>query len=83
MPTVLIMDGFRFYFYSEEGNEPIHIHVAYGNGRGKFRIKPDVILANSIGFSAKEIKRAKKLIQENHKLIEDKWNEYDRRRKNP
>ncbi len=27
MPTVLKIDGFRFHFYSDEGNEPSHIHI--------------------------------------------------------
>jgi len=30
MPTVLRIEGFRFHFYSDEGNEPPHIHVEYG-----------------------------------------------------
>jgi hypothetical protein len=83
MPTVFKKDGFRFYFYSEEGNEPMHVHVAYGDGRAKYWLKPDVILASSIGFKAKDIKKAKQLIQSNLKLVEEKWNEFDVRRKNP
>lgn len=27
MPIVLIIEGFVFFFYSSEGNEPPHIHV--------------------------------------------------------
>ena len=27
MPTVLRIGPFRFYFYSHEPNEPLHIHV--------------------------------------------------------
>lgn len=65
MPTVLTKDGFRFYFYSEEGNEPMHIHVAYASGRAKYWLSPDVVLAISIGFKAKDIKKAKQLIQGN------------------
>jgi hypothetical protein len=26
MPTVLLLNGFRFFFYSNENNEPVHIH---------------------------------------------------------
>jgi hypothetical protein len=26
MPTVLYIMGWRFFFYADEGNEPIHIH---------------------------------------------------------
>jgi hypothetical protein len=27
MPAVLRIKGYRFFFFSNEGNEPIHIHV--------------------------------------------------------
>ena len=27
MPTILRVDGFRFYFYSHEPNEPPHVHI--------------------------------------------------------
>ncbi len=26
MPTILYVMGWRFFFYANEGNEPIHIH---------------------------------------------------------
>jgi hypothetical protein len=32
MPTVLQIQGFRFYFYALEGNEPPHIHIDKGSG---------------------------------------------------
>ena len=73
--------GFRFFFYSEEGSEPIHVHVDYGGGRAKFWMKPEIALASSIGFSAPIIKKAKNIIKENRKLIEEKWDEFDQRRK--
>jgi len=83
MPTIIKVDGFRLFFYSEEGNEPIHVHVAYGSARAKFWIKPDVLLASNIGLKAQEIRKVKKIIIENMELIERSWNEYDIRRKNP
>jgi hypothetical protein len=27
MPTVLRLQGFRFFFYSNENDEPMHVHV--------------------------------------------------------
>ncbi len=42
MPTVLRLLGFRFFFYSEEGNEPPHIHVEKGSARGKYWTDPVV-----------------------------------------
>ncbi|MBW2569053.1 MAG: DUF4160 domain-containing protein, partial [Deltaproteobacteria bacterium] len=36
MPTVMKIGSFRFHFYSDEGNEPPHIHVATPDGECKF-----------------------------------------------
>ncbi len=82
MPTVFKKNGFRFFFYSDEGNEPIHIHVSYAGAIAKFWIKPELQLASNIGFKSQEVKKAKILIKENISLIEEKWNEFSARRKN-
>lgn len=29
MPTIFRIDGYRFFFYSGEGNEPPHVHVEF------------------------------------------------------
>lgn len=70
MPTVLLKNGYRFYFYSEEGREPPHIHVAYGSARAKFWLisNSETELSTNIGFKTQEIKMAKKLILENYNL---------------
>ena len=81
MPTILIQDGFRLFFYSEERNEPIHIHVAYGGAIAKFWISPRIILASNIGLKTQEIKKAKYIISVNLNLITEKWNEFDKKRK--
>jgi hypothetical protein len=36
MPTVLFINGFRFFFYSNEGFEPQHIHIEKGNAVARF-----------------------------------------------
>ncbi len=81
MPTVFRKNGYRFFFYSEEGNEPIHIHVSYGGALAKFWINPEVVLSSNIGLKVQEIKKAKLLILENQSLIEEKWNEYHEKRR--
>ncbi|MEM7108864.1 MAG: DUF4160 domain-containing protein [Bacteroidota bacterium] len=35
MPTILLINGFRFYFYAGDRNEPAHVHVERGDGIGK------------------------------------------------
>lgn len=37
MPTLFILFGFRFMFYSNE-HEPMHIHVVKGNTQAKFNV---------------------------------------------
>lgn len=36
MPTVKIVGGHRFFFFSKENNEPPHIHVESAENAAKF-----------------------------------------------
>ena len=75
MPTVLRIAGFRFFFYSDEGSEPPHIHVERSDEVAKFWLEP-VELASSSGFSAKEINQLRKLVAENQTHLVESWHEY-------
>lgn len=78
MPKVFEIDGFKFFFFSNEGNpqEPCHIHVRKGNGLAKFWVRPDVRLESSAGFSAKELRFIESEVEKNIELIEEAWNEF-------
>ena len=41
MPTILYVQGWRFHFYSNEGNEPMHVHVVKGDAECKYWLHPD------------------------------------------
>jgi len=70
MPTVLRIGPYRFHFYSREGNEPPHIHVARDDYEAKFWLNP-ITLADNYGFAPSELKRIEKLVEENcQKLLE-------------
>ena len=75
MPTILRIQGFRFFFFSNEGNEPPHIHVESGDGYAKFWLNP-VILVDSVNYNSTELNNIRKLTQENEAFFLDKWNEY-------
>jgi len=75
MPTIFKVKGFRFFFFTREGNEPVHIHIAKDNKYAKFWLEP-ITLAKNYGFISKELKLMKNLIIENQDIIKEKWNEY-------
>lgn len=76
MPTLLLIDGFRFFFYSNENNEPIHVHVTKGDADGKIWLEPTIEIAYMHVFSIKEIKEIMQLVEKNLEQFKSKWNEY-------
>jgi Domain of unknown function (DUF4160) len=40
MPVVLYINGFRFFFYSNKNDEPVHIHVEKAEDAAKFWLNP-------------------------------------------
>jgi len=74
MPTVMKIGSFRFHFYSDEGNEPPHIHVATPDGECKFWLQP-VRLARNKGVPPFTIRKIEKIVFENQLLLMGKFNE--------
>lgn len=72
MPTVLRIGSYRFYFYSHEPNEPPHIHIDRDNSSAKFWLE-NPALARNLGFSAKELNKLHKLVQENQQHLLEEW----------
>ena len=76
MPTVLFINGFRFFFYSNENDEPMHVHVKKGNGVGKIWLETKVEIAFLHGFTNAEQKDILKIVTDNFETVKTKWNEY-------
>lgn len=75
MPTVLRIDGFRFYFYSHEPNEPPHVHVDKAGASAKVWLEP-VALARSIGFRGRDIGPILKLVRKHRATLLETWHGY-------
>jgi len=79
MPTILRWRGYRFHFFSDQGNEPLHIHVHKAGCEAKFWLK-DCSLAYNDDFKHNEINKLAKIIKENKEMLLEKWHEYHGRR---
>ncbi len=75
MPTVLRLDGYRFYFYSHEPNEPPHVHVDKGGATLKAWLDP-VALARASGFRPREISAILAMVVEHRMMLMEAWHEY-------
>lgn len=75
MPKVLYIKGYRFFFFSREFNEPIHIHIEKNDKYAKFWIDP-IALAKNVRFHTNELKEIRLIIEKNKLKIKEKWNEY-------
>lgn len=78
MPVILRYKGYRFFFFSNEGDPlgPIHIHIRKGCAIAKFWIVPEIRLAEAYDMSAVELRELWHIVDENRELIERKWHEY-------
>ena len=74
-PTVLRIGEFRFHFYSDEGNEPPHIHVTNNDGECKFWLKP-IKLASNKFLASHVVNKIEKLVYKHQEFLIEKYNEY-------
>jgi hypothetical protein len=78
MPTVLRIGSFRFHFYSDESDEPAHIHVRSSNGECKFWLEP-VGLARNRGIPGHDLRNIERLVFEHQQLLIEKYYEHHHR----
>jgi hypothetical protein len=76
MPKLLLLNGIRFFFYSNENDEPIHVHVTKGDANGKIWLEPSIEISYMRGFSNSEQKEILEAIYANSQEFKTKWNEY-------
>ena len=75
MPTLLIIFGLRFYFYSND-HEPMHIHVQSADGVAKVEILDQVVLVSNSGLKNKDLKLAESIIEENLENFRNGWHKF-------
>ena len=79
MPTILLLNGWRFYFYSNENNEPIHIHVQKAEMEAKFWLREDIFdieEAFSYHMNPKDVRDVRRIIFDHFDYFIDEWKKY-------
>jgi hypothetical protein len=76
MPTLLIQDGFKFFFYANE-HLPKHIHVTKGDDYAKIELDNLSVVENY--FKASDLRKVIEITKENKKYFLRKWDEYFKR----
>lgn len=74
MPTVLRVNGFRFFFFSDEHN-PVHIHVEKADGYMRVELET-LRVTDSLRFTKKDEKKIIAIIKEHQNELIGAWNEY-------
>ncbi|MBR6952826.1 MAG: DUF4160 domain-containing protein [Campylobacter sp.] len=73
MPTLLNIDGFKFFFYSNE-HEPKHIHILKGEKYAKINLTDFSIFYSN--FKNKDLEFILQVIKEHKNDFERIWDEY-------
>jgi hypothetical protein len=67
------LEPIRFFFFSQEGNEPPHIHIEEGDKVAKYWLNP-AELASSVGFKSYELTKIRSIVIEHRLFFQEKWN---------
>lgn len=79
MPTVLYVNGWRFFFYANEGNEPIHIHAQKAEKECKYWLIVedfDVVEAFAFQMNNADKKDVRRIIFTHFDELVKGWSEF-------
>ena len=76
VPDVARVGAYRFFFYSNERDEPPHIHVRRERKVAKFWLV-EVSLAKSRGFAAHELRELERIVVERRDEFLRAWHEHN------
>ena len=74
MPTIFKIDGYRFFFFSDE-HTPEHIHIEKDDAYARIEIE-NLKVTDSYNLNSKELRKLLKLVTENRDKLQGAWDEY-------
>lgn len=82
MPTIIFIFGWQFYFFPNEGNEPIHIHARKAEKTCKYWLdleNQEIKEEYTYSMSPTEKRKVKSIILDNFDYIVEEWNKCHKR----
>jgi hypothetical protein len=79
MPTIIFIWGWQFYFFPNEGNEPIHIHARKAEKTCKYWLdieNQEITEEYTFSMTPSDKRKVKAVILENFEYIVEQWNKY-------
>lgn len=78
MPIIIRKDGYKFFFYSNEGDprEPAHIHVRKGGAEAKVWLDTAISFEETNGFNPRELRDIIRMIANNYSFLLEAWNDH-------
>ena len=73
MPTLLIQNGFKFFFYANE-HLPLHVHVTKGNGYAKIDLT--TLRVSDKHLRQPDLKQALAIVEQHKSEFIRRWNDY-------
>lgn len=83
MPTILMMRGWRFFFYSNESNEPIHVHCQKGEAEAKYWLDVEgfqAMEAHAHNMTPADKRTVRRIIFEHFDYIVSEWDKFEEKR---
>jgi hypothetical protein len=67
------IEGFKFSFWSNESDEPVHVHVYKAGAGAKFWVQPEIRLAWNKGFKIAQLRRILMILEAQQHAIKEAW----------
>ncbi len=74
MPTIVI-DGYKFRFYSSDRGEPPHVHVISAENAAKIWLDTFDVAYN-YGYNTRDLNQIIRLAKENRERLVEAWYDY-------
>ena len=73
MPTLLNINGFKFFFYANE-HPPAHVHVMNSGGWAKVELETSVVVYSSL--KKQELRECLELLRLHREEFLEAWNDW-------